>query len=331
MIQRMLTAFRRGRACTACCSAPTSAASPRRCSGPSSGAATRGRPPGPEVEFPRRPADQADRAGQPVDAGPADGDRGAPRVIVCLGRGRHRPGGRVRQRATCRCWRCPTGHQQRVPRGPRRRPSRAWPRAWSPTGRGAGRRAADPAGPKLARGPGRGTGPRPALVDVRGVHRAPRSGRARFWDPATVSQFVLRLRRTRRDRPVPASWVSFAPVARQRTARGHRPGCPPARPGRVARPDRAGPGSCRVGWARSSRCTPARVHRVDARAGVIAVDGERRNWTFGPGEAAGRAACGRTGPGAWTCPAVLAARRPASACLPRSTKPREEQHGTDNG
>ena len=164
-----------------------------------------------------------------------------------------------------------------------------------------------------------------ALVDI-AVSTERHVGARAVWDPATVTQLFCAFAEPD---AIGLSSVlgQLSPVARTNCT-----GLPPTGRRRTpagARPDRAGPGRSGRG-ARDRADAPRPVHPVDARAGVIAVDGERE-LTFGPaiGLLSG---CGPTGPGAWTFPRSWR-RALASACSDappyHQDRPSKEEYMTD--
>jgi hypothetical protein len=140
-----------------------------------------------------------------------------------------------------------------------------------------------------------------ALVDV-AVSTERHVGARAVWDPATVTQLFCAFAEPD---AIGLSSVlgQLAPVAR------HEPHGVTARlsasaPRRVLAP--IAPGLVvPVGVSEIEPMHPGSVHRVDARAGVIAVDGERE-LTFGPGEAPA-VRLRPDGPRCVDVPAVLAA------------------------
>jgi len=153
-----------------------------------------------------------------------------------------------------------------------------------------------------------------ALIDV-AVSTERHVGSRAVWDPATLTQLFCAFAEP--DAIGLSSILGqLSPVARHEphgvTARlspgAARGVLAPIAPGLVVP----------VGVSEIARMRPGAVHRVDARAGVIAVDGERE-LTFGPGDSP-TVRLRADGPRCLDVPAVLAAS--ARLGLLRRTRPR---------
>jgi hypothetical protein len=128
-----------------------------------------------------------------------------------------------------------------------------------------------------------------ALVDV-AVSTERHVGARAVWDPATVTQLFCAFAE-----PDPVARHEPHGVTARLSAGAPRRVLAPIAPGLVVP----------VGVGEIEPMHPGSVHRVDARAGVIAVDGERE-LTFGPGEAP-TVRLRPDGPRCVDVPAVLAA------------------------
>ena len=253
---------------------------------------------------PRRPADQADRAGH-GGRRPAHGDRGHPGHRLPRRR-RHRPGGRVRL-GDVPMLALSTGTNNVFPAV----------REATIAGLAAGLVATGAV-------PADGATSRAKLLEVRAGDRAETAlvdvavsterhvGARAVWDPDTVTQLFCAFAEPD---AIGLSSVPglLAPVARHEphgvTARlsagAPRQVLAPIAPGLVVP----------VGVGEIEPMHPGSVHRVDARAGVIAVDGERE-LTFRPGEEPA-VRLRPDGPRCVDVPAVLAAERPPRPAGPR--------------